>query len=274
MYILRGGAGEVIWCEAEIPNLEVTMGPMTAPRGPRGTHTSGLLGLGLLVVSFALGAALHHNVAGTPLDRWFQRATSVGARRPGAPGFHHRLYLVLTRSTEVGTFPVLLYFAAAVLAVLIWIDAPTRQWTRTKHNVWLAGAPLVALAVAAGSAEKIVKPMINRRMAGNLGVLTYPSVHAVATAAVASAAIAVLFQLRGDSRTRGWRWVVAGPLIAVVPLGVGLDMAVIRSHFLTDVIGGWAWGCGWGLLTAAAFGRGAPLRRHRGDRTPSRVSAG
>ena len=217
-----------------------------------------LAGLGLLLASLALGIVLHNNQDGIGIDRWFQRQTAAGARRPGQPGFHYRLFRLLTRTTNLGTGFGLACFAVVIVALLglaVWFVARHR---RRSQPVALAAvlAPLVALAVAGFSAEGLLKGLIGRRMTDNLSVLTYPSGHAVATAAVASAAVVVLLRLRTAALApRLWRptLVVLAVLLAAVPVVIGLEMAVLRAHYLTDVIGGWAWGCGWGLLVGAAF---------------------
>jgi membrane-associated phospholipid phosphatase len=221
----------------------------TAPRCVHRHHLR-LVGLACLFVSVALGIVLRNDYAGTGLDRWFQRRTEPGARRPGQPGFHHRLFFVLTRTTQIGTGRYLVYFAVAACVVVACFavhDSPRAPWMRI---FFIACGPLLALLIAGLSAEELLKELINRRMDGNLGVLTYPSGHAVATASVATSTVVALARVRSARPGPRGLGVVLMALIAVVPLGVGLEMAVLRSHFLTDVIGGWAWGGGWGLIVS------------------------
>jgi undecaprenyl-diphosphatase len=52
------------------------------------------------------------------------------------------------------------------------------------------------------------------------------------------------------ARARRW-WLVVG--VAVVVL-VGLTRMWLGVHFLSDVVGGWALGVAWSLLSALAFG--------------------
>jgi membrane-associated phospholipid phosphatase len=214
-------------------------------------------GLGFLIVSVGLGIVLRHNYAGTGIDRWFQRVTVVGARRPGQPGFHRWLFLTLTRTIQVGTGRYLVYFAGVAFVLVAGCAFRDRPRAPPIWYVLAACGPLVALLIAGLSAEEVLKPLINRRMDGNLGVLTYPSGHAVATASVASSIILAVIRLRREGRrSESALHVVLIALIALVPLVVGLEMAVLRSHFLTDVIGGWAWGCGWGLIVDAGWAGG------------------
>jgi membrane-associated phospholipid phosphatase len=51
---------------------------------------------------------------------------------------------------------------------------------------------------------------------------------------------------------RGRHWaLVVGVLLVLL---VGLTRMWLGVHFLSDVVGGWALGVGWSLLTALLFG--------------------
>jgi membrane-associated phospholipid phosphatase len=242
---------------------------MTSARAPRleGLRRLASLGLGLLAASFTLGVVLRHNFAGTSLDRWFQRLTVAGARQPGQPGYHHRLAVALTQTARIGTGSALLGFAGIAVVIILAAGIKGGDRYRPARRVWLGLAPVVALGLAAVS------------MVGNESIVIYPSGHSVTTAAIAFATIAVLVRLRSGRtqvRRRADGWGAVGALVGLVPIAVGLAMAVLRAHFLTDVIGGWLWGGGWGLLTSSlcvSWVERQPKRR-RGRRVSSMASAG
>jgi membrane-associated phospholipid phosphatase len=211
-----------------------------------------VVGLTLLATSLVLGAALRHNQGGTALDRWFQRETAPGFTPPGQPGSHPRVHSALTHVIVLGAGPGLALLLGLSVLTLLWRTAPQGR----KPAFVSALVPIVALALAGLSAELILKTAVNRRMVGNLGILTYPSGHAVATASIATATIAMLAQVPGRNRNPyGAFCLGVAVLLLAVSLTVGVAMAVLRAHFATDVLGGWAWGCGWAILISAAAGR-------------------
>ncbi len=216
-----------------------------------------VIGVGLLVAALALGGGLADNRAGTGIDRWFQRITAAGAVRPGQPGFHYRLFVTLTHSVELGRFPEVAYVVTAVVAILFAVAAQRGCRLRDRRIVVASLCPVLALVVGTGSGE-LVKLVVDRRMVGNLGVMTYPSGHAVATASVAAATIVALRALDGRGywrRLPGVESAIA-VLLVLMSLTVSVDMAILRAHFLTDVLGGWCWGGGWGLLLGTWSCRG------------------
>ncbi len=249
---------------------------MTDLRGPPVARRRPLLaGIALLATSFGLGAALRNNLAGTPLDSWFQRETVTESRHPGQPGFNDQLYVALTQATRAGASPGVIYLVVILSLAILWMGTRDRRPAPSKRTLALALAPALAVTIAAGSAELVMKPLIDRRMIGNESVLTYPSGHAVATASVVSATLIVMLGLRRPciNRAQQMLWGTAVFALIVIPLVVGLDMAMLRSHFLTDVVGGWAWGCGWGLLTGVSLARPVVPRRLHARRRSSMASA-
>jgi membrane-associated phospholipid phosphatase len=206
--------------------------------------------LGGLVLTIALGLLLRDNSAGTQLDRWFQRVTKSISAQPGHPGFHYRSYWALTRALQWGDLPgILLVCTAGALVVATATGRARRRWA----NI---AVPYLALLVSSATAELLLKHVIDRHIVGNLSVQTYPSGHSVGTAAVAGSVIAVLAWRDGTGwsgwELRRWRW-TAGAVFMLISLVVGLSMAILRAHFLTDVIGGWVWGASWGVLIAVAL---------------------
>ena len=80
---------------------------------------------------------------------------------------------------------------------------------------------------------------------------SFPSGHAMDTAAIATAVAFLAWQFRGR-----WRWLAwtLGPLFV---LGVGWARAYLGVHYPSDVLAGWAAAVGWVLL---AQGLAAPGR--------------
>lgn len=199
-----------------------------------------------IVAAVALGVALRNNTAGIPLDRWFQRLSAGLSAGPDQPDFHYRSFWLLTRSLRLGRPPGVLYVAA--LASILMATMASR-WSARILN---ALTPFVALGLAGSAAEWVLKNVIDRRMVGNLGVQTYPSGHSVGTAAIAACVVVALVRCRTTGPAI-WRRPLVRRLVAAIfillSLALGLAMAILRSHFLTDVLGGWLLGTGVGALT-------------------------
>lgn len=122
----------------------------------------------------------------------------------------------------------------------------------------LAGTPLVALGITALLVEDVLKPAFDR---WNGSAPAYPSGHAVGTAAV----VATMLTLTALARSHGQ----LGPrrsvehALVLVPLAVGLAIAAMGDHYITDVMGGWLFGAGAGAMVATlgyrlATGPGGP----------------
>jgi undecaprenyl-diphosphatase len=79
--------------------------------------------------------------------------------------------------------------------------------------------------------------------------LSYPSGHASGIASLVTVALIVAWPLLA-ARARRW-WLVVGILVVLL---VGLTRMWLGVHFLTDVVGGWALGVAFSLLTALGFG--------------------
>jgi membrane-associated phospholipid phosphatase len=79
--------------------------------------------------------------------------------------------------------------------------------------------------------------------------LSYPSGHSSGIATLVTVALVLAWPLLAP-RARHWA-LTAG--VALVLL-VGLTRMWLGVHFFSDVVGGWALGVGWSLLTALLFG--------------------
>ena len=123
---------------------------------------------------------------------------------------------------------------------------------------WLRGAVLALLAVpvASGLNDAVLKPMFHRTY---LGVLTYPSGHAAAASALATA---LTLLLPAGPRLAALRWAIrAVAWLAVVVVAVGV--IGLRWHYFTDTVGGVALGTGTVCGLALVLDLSWPLSRFR-----------
>jgi membrane-associated phospholipid phosphatase len=79
--------------------------------------------------------------------------------------------------------------------------------------------------------------------------LSFPSGHSSGIATLVTVALILAWPLLAGAARR-WALVVG----VVLVLLVGLTRMWLGVHYLSDVLGGWALGVGWSLLTALAFG--------------------
>jgi undecaprenyl-diphosphatase len=148
---------------------------------------------------------------------------------------------------EVLTAPGSWWFRAAVfLPVLVLLLYRRLWWTAT----WLTTA-----VVLVGPLTSLLKEYFGRvrpdfaEGGARLESLSYPSGHASGIATLVSVALILAWPLLA---ARARRWALAVGIVLV--LVVGLTRMWLGVHFLSDVVGGWALGVGWSLLTALVFG--------------------
>ena len=182
-------------------------------------------------VVLALGLRYH----GQPNDGWLDAV--LDPRIQSALGRFSRTLRFLA---DVGT----LVPAALMVAALVAACLASRRRT---------GAVLAAVAepVAIVLAEYVLKPLVARTHGGSL---TFPSGHATALFALA-VTVAVLLA----DPPRG-RWPAAARVLAVLAalLGasaVALAMVAMDAHYITDAIGGAAFGTGVTLACALILDR-------------------
>jgi membrane-associated phospholipid phosphatase len=219
-------------------------------RGSRRTAGTGV-GAGLGVV-LALGAGVL--VGWAPqvrLDEAVSRALYAGDDRSALTG-------VLL---EVLTTPGATWFrVVASLPVLFWLGT---------RRAWRTAAWVVTANVLVGPLTALLKETFGRvRPAFENGGATYdslsfPSGHSSGIATLVTIALVLAWpRLMGRQRRLA---LAAGAALVVF---VGLTRMWLGVHFLSDVLGGWAFGAAWTLLVALAFdalpgGRGALPRREQ-----------
>ena len=165
---------------------------------------------------------------GGSLDRAIYEALYVG----GNPGL-----LVLARSlTELGE-PTVLIVGGFVIAGLLWLQGKGRL------AVTLLAVILVGRALA--SVQKYWIARVRPDVEPHLVVVhssSFPSGHATSSMIVFLALALAL-----TARTR-WHRLAAGGAV-LLSLLVGTSRVMLGVHWPSDVVGGWAFGALWVLLT-------------------------
>lgn len=186
---------------------------------------------------------------------WLQKLSSEDD--PWAPAATE----IVRDVTALGSNVVLLMLVVAVSGYLI-----------LKKNRSLA----VWLVVMAGSAVLLnhgLKEFIDRArpdelfQAARVFTPSFPSAHAMLSAAVYSAIVTVV-AAKLPSRMNLYFWGIAGLLI----LFIGLSRLYLGVHWFTDVVGGWLIGLAWTWLAWQAY-RKIYVERQRG-KSGSREGAG
>jgi membrane-associated phospholipid phosphatase len=136
--------------------------------------------------------------------------------------------------------------AVVLLPVLAWL-AMRAAW-RTAAWVLVAGALVGPLTTLLKETIGRLRPQFAEGGA-RLESLSFPSGHASGIAALVTVVLVLAWPLLAPSARRVW--LAAGVVLAVL---VGLTRMWLGVHYLSDVLGGWALGTGWVLLTALAFG--------------------
>jgi membrane-associated phospholipid phosphatase len=149
---------------------------------------------------------------------------------------------------QVLTAPGLSVFRFVVFAPVVVLLARARAWATA---AWVLTA-----VVLIGPLTTLLKDLSGRiRPAFEGGgaryeSLSYPSGHSSGIATLVTVALVLAWPYLAR---HGRRWLGLG-LGAALALLVGLTRMWLGVHFLSDVLGGWALGIAWSLLTAVAFG--------------------
>jgi membrane-associated phospholipid phosphatase len=156
--------------------------------------------------------------------------------------------------------------AAALDGLLVVLTSPGLSWFRfvvflpvlvllVRRQAWWTAAWLVTAVALIGPLTTLLKIYFGRvrpdfaEGGARLESLSYPSGHSSGIATLVTVALVMAWPLLA-AHARHWA-LAAG--VALVLL-VGLTRMWLGVHFLSDVVGGWALGVGWSLLTALVFG--------------------
>jgi undecaprenyl-diphosphatase len=148
---------------------------------------------------------------------------------------------------ETLTAPGTTWFRLLVfLAVVVLLVRRQLYWT----TAWLLTAVVLIAPVTSLLKELFgrVRPDFDQGGA-RLDSLSYPSGHSSGIATLVTVALILAWPLLA-AEARRW-WLVVGVVLVLL---VGLTRMWLGVHFLSDVVGGWALGVGWSLLTALLFG--------------------
>jgi membrane-associated phospholipid phosphatase len=193
------------------------------------------------VVTAALGVMFAHHTTGSSFDNTVQRVLNGNGNGNFGPGFRpgprsgpRQLLQVFSL---LGSTPVL----AMVTVLLVYCSAGLRRYR---------GALLLASSVIIGSglSELVLKPIVDRT---RYGTLSYPSGHATAAFALATAIIILLVR-PPDARMPVSMRIVISCLTAAAACGIAVGLTV---HYFTDTIGGAGVGIAVTLLIALLLDR-------------------
>ena len=212
--------------------------PLTRARASRAVPAA----VATIVVCFVVLAVLGFGVRANfrpqlRLDGVVSDALYAGDHRAAA----------LTTLLDVLTAPGLSWFRFTVfLPVVVWLAFRRAWWT----VAWV-----VTAVVLIGPLNTVLKHFFGRvrpdfaEGGARLTSLSYPSGHSSGIATLVTVALVLAWPLlAGRSRHLA---LAAGVALVVL---VGLTRMWLGVHFLSDVVGGWALGLGWSLLTAVLFG--------------------
>jgi membrane-associated phospholipid phosphatase len=214
-------------------------GRSAAPAVPsRSTSRALLAAAACAVVLGLLGWAV---VAGwAPLlqvDRSVSTALYVGDDR-SLP-----VWLLLQGATAPGSFGVRMVLFLPVLGWLVM------------RRAWWTAAWVLTATVLVSSLTNLLKDLVGRPRpqfaegGARYESLSFPSGHCSGIATLVTVALVLGWPLLTPVARR------VGLAVGVVLVGlVGLTRMWLGVHFLSDVLGGWAFGLGWTLLVAVAFG--------------------
>jgi membrane-associated phospholipid phosphatase len=156
--------------------------------------------------------------------------------------------------------------APAYNGLLEVLTAPGAWWARVlvllpvvvslvRRRLWWTAAWVMTAVALVGPLTTALKEYFGRIRppfeagGARYDSLSYPSGHASGSATLVTVALVLFWPLLG-ARARRWALAVG---IALVLL-VGLTRMWLGVHYLSDVLGGWAFGVAWALGTALLFG--------------------
>jgi undecaprenyl-diphosphatase len=172
-----------------------------------------------------------------------------------------RLDAVVSEALYVGD-----HRATSLNGVLAVLTAPGLSWVRfvvflpvlvllLRRRAWWTSAWLVTAVVLIAPLTTLLKDYFGRVRpdfaagGARYDSLSYPSGHSSGIATLVTVGLILAWPLLAARARRVW--LVVGVVLVLL---VGLTRMWLGVHFLSDVVGGWALGVAWSLLTALLFG--------------------
>jgi undecaprenyl-diphosphatase len=212
--------------------------PVTRRRAARAAPAAAAVTVTCIVVLLLLGAGVRTDFGPQlRLDGAVSEALYVGDQRARS------LDVLLQVLTAPGSswFRVVVFVPALVLLL--------------RRRLWWTAAWLITAVALIGPLNTLLKVYFGRvrpdfaQGGARLESLSFPSGHSSGIATLVTVALIMAWPLLA-ARARHWA-LVAGVLLVLL---VGLTRMWLGVHFVSDVVGGWALGVGWSLLTALVFG--------------------
>lgn len=207
-------------------------GPVTTAQRthPIGARLLAVGGCTLVVVLLGVGVAVGWGPQ-LRLDAEVSRAVYAGdGRSPLVQGL-----------LDVATAPGYSWARFLVfLPVVVWLLRARR---------WVPAAWVTVSVVGVGVLNTAVKELVGRPRpqfadgGAQLSSLSFPSGHASGIACLVTTALVLAWPALSRAARR-W-WTAAAVALALL---VGLSRMWLGVHYLSDVVGGWAFGVGWTLL--------------------------
>jgi len=244
------------------PGAEPPASPAKGPEVSLGTRAARIVGAALALVLVTVPFALTLELVE---DRWppLLRADrgardTLNSYAVAHAGFVEAMRLIST----AGSAPVWIGVLTVVVGWLLW-----RRLPRLALFVVVTTVVSAMLNAAVKSAVHRLRPVLETPVAQEHG-LSFPSGHAQ-SAMVGYAVLLIVFlpMLHG-----AWR-ASAVALAAVAVLAIGFSRLALGVHYLSDVVGGFAFGAAWVIVMAAAFNVLTIDRRGRLRATPRRSAA-
>jgi membrane-associated phospholipid phosphatase len=181
----------------------------------------------------SLGALFAHHTVGSAFDTAVANVIQGGGGGdPGGPGFLLRPFGMLGSTLPMALLTALLVYCCLALR-------------RHRGAVMIAASVVIASSLS----EFVLKPIVDRTRYGSL---SYPSGHATAVFAIATAIAILLIRPPGTNMPASMRVVLA---VLSYVTAVAAAFGLVEIHYFTDAIGGAGVGIGVTLATALTLDR-------------------
>lgn len=158
-------------------------------------------------------------------------------------------YLYANATPALDSFFLFVTNFGGVVFVTLFTIAMTGLLYRFRSKQW---SLFVVVGVAGASLSNALLKLFFERARPDLWqqlineeTFSFPSGHSVASAAIATSLVIILWKTR-------WRTLTI-ILASLYMLLVGFSRLYLGVHYPTDVVGGWVFGVAWVLLTAAVM---------------------